>query len=559
MKKLIYPVMSFLIAMTLVFGAGQVSHVSAASNTYYVSPSGRDSNPGSNTAPFKTFPKAVSMLQPGDTLQVLAGTYTETLTLSNSGTASAPISILGNGAIVNMQGINANGIVVSGSYIRVSGFEVIGATDFGILVTGQNVTIENNIVHDNVTRNGVGTCGLSTSWGSALKVKVGGQNTTIRNNTVYDNCGEGIAVTRGVTALVEGNTVSDSYGVNIYIDNSPYVNVRNNRSFCTGTHLRDGNRATGIALGEESYSGWGAQLHDVFVSGNSITDCRTGVAAYESYVGGTLTNVTITNNYVPSGQKRGVSLQTLANQNVVVSYNTLFNDIYVYQSAGVTLTGNTIGSAAPTPTSTNPPLPTNTTVPPSFTPSATLVPASPTATNPPLPTSTPVVPGITPIATLIPASPTATNIVLPSPTATLIAVVPTATQSAATVVPPPSNMFDDKNSAFVYSSGWHNISNASAYNGAYKQTSQNGATITFPFTGQSFSIIYKGGVAFSKFDVYVDGQYVATLVQTLAKPTYQMRWDYPGQFAYGNHTLKLVFKVTSSTVYRGSLDAVIVR
>ena len=559
MKKLIYQVMSFLIAMTLTVGAGQVSPVSAAANTYYVSPTGSDSNPGSSTAPFKTFPKAVSALQPGDTLQVLSGTYTETLTLSNSGTASAPITILGNGAIVNMQGINANGITVSGSYMRVSGFEVTGATDFGIVVLSQNVTIENNIVHDNVTKNGVGTCGLSTSWGSGVKVRVGGQNTTIRNNTVYNNCGEGIAVTRGVTALVEGNTVSDNFSVNIYVDNSPYVNVKSNRSYCTGTHLRNGNRPSGIALGEELYSGWGAQLHDVVISGNSITDCSTGVAAFESNVGGTLTNVTIANNYIPSGQKRSISLQTLTNQNVVVSYNTLFNSIYLYQSAGVTLTGNIINGAVPTPTSTNPPLPTITAVVPSLTPTATLVPASPTSTNPPLPTSTIVVPSATPIATLVPASPVATSVVLPSPTATLLVQASTATQSAATSAPMSSNIFDDRNSAFVYSSRWKNISTTNAYNGSYRETTHNGATITFSFTGQSFSVIYKGGAALSKFDIYVDGQYVATLDQNLSTTTYQVRWDYPGQFVHGSHTLKFVFKVTSSTVYRGSLDAVIVR
>lgn len=518
-------------ALTLAWGGNSVPQVAAASNTYYVSSTGSDSNSGSSTAPFKTFPRAVSSLQPGDTLQVLPGTYGDILTLSTSGLEGAPITVIGDGAILNMQGVNANGIVVSGSYIRVSGFEVTGATDFGILVTGRNVTIENNRVHDNVTRNGVGTCGTSMSWGSAVKVKVGGQNTTIRNNTVYDNCGEGIAVTRGVTALVEGNTVSDSFGVNIYIDNSPYVTVQNNTSYCTGTHLKDSNRATGIALGEEVYSGWGAQLHDVLISGNTITDCRTGVAAYESYAGGTLTNVTITNNYVPSGQRRGVSLQTLANQNVVVSYNTLFNDIYVYQSAGVTLNGNIIGGTAPAPTSTSLPSPTSTQVVPSFTPTATQVPASPTAT--------------------------ATKTVLPSPTATLI--VPTSTQNVATSTPSSSKTFDDKNSAFVYSSGWHTITTTSAYNGSYRQTSQNGVTVTFPFTGQSFSIIYKGGAVFSKFDVYVDGTYVATLDQKLSTATYQKRWDYPGQFAYGNHTLKLVFKVTSATIYRGSLDAVIVR
>jgi hypothetical protein len=141
------------------------------------------------------------------------------------------------------------------------------------------------------------------------------------------------------------------------------------------------------------------------------------------------------------------------------------------------------------------------------------------------------------------------------PTPTL--VVPTAPN---TPVPATSaKTIDDKNSAFVYSAGWQTIATTKAYGGSYQETIQNGATITFPFTGQSFSLVYKGGLTFSKFDVYVDGALVGTLDQKLGTATYQVRWDYPGQFALGNHTLKLVFKVTSSTVNRGSLDAVIVR
>ncbi|HLO17537.1 MAG TPA: hypothetical protein VK206_22080, partial [Anaerolineales bacterium] len=109
------------------------------------------------------------------------------------------------------------------------------------------------------------------------------------------------------------------------------------------------------------------------------------------------------------------------------------------------------------------------------------------------------------------------------------------------------------------SSGWQSVSTTNAYGGSYKETTQNGTTVTFPFTGQSFSLIYKGGVTFSKFDVYMDGALVGTLDQKLSTTTYQKRWDYPAQLTYGSHTLKLVFKVTSSTIYRGSLDAVIVR
>ena len=346
--------MRFLIAFALTFGwysqaavLGSMNAVMAASNTYYVSPSGSDSNPGSSAAPFKTFAKAVSVLQAGDTLQVLKGTYYETLTLSKLGTENAPITVVGNNAILNMQGTNPRGIVAKGSHLHISGFEITRATEYGIYVDGNNIVVENNVLHDNVTKNGVGTCGQSTSWGSAVKVKDGTVNTTIRSNTVYDNCGEGITVTRGTTSLIENNTVHDNFSANIYVDNSPFVTVRNNTSYCTGTHLRDGKRPSGIAVGEESYAGWGAQLHDILISGNTITDCRTGISAYESNVGGTLTNVSILNNNIPSGEKRSISLQTLSNKNVLIANNHIFNSVYVLQPAGVTLNGNVIDGSTP--------------------------------------------------------------------------------------------------------------------------------------------------------------------------------------------------------------------
>ncbi len=353
MNKSVYRFLSLIAVFALTF-AGYDRAIASSSlqiaNTYYVSASGSDSNPGTQAAPFKTFAKATSVLIPGDMLQVVTGTYFETLNVSASGTAATPITVVGNNSVLNMQGINANGIAISGNYIRVSGFEITRATDFGILITGKYVTVERNNIHDNVTRNGVGTCGISTSWGSALKVKVGGENSIIRNNTVYNNCGEGIAVTRGVTTQVEGNTVYDNFRVNIYIDNSPYTTVQNNVSYCTGTHLYNGTRAEGISMGEEWYSNWGAQLHDIMVSGNTIRDCRYGVSAYESNVGGTLINVDISRNSVPSGETRSISLQTLSNQNVSVSNNTVFNEIYVLQPAGVTMSGNTVGGGASAPT-----------------------------------------------------------------------------------------------------------------------------------------------------------------------------------------------------------------
>jgi hypothetical protein len=160
-------------------------------------------------------------------------------------------------------------------------------------------------------------------------------------------------------------------------------------------------------------------------------------------------------------------------------------------------------------------------------------------------------------------TPTPTRVTLPSPTATLIAPTPAATQTPVASTPTAGSTtpqtLDDKNSAFAYSSGWQTMSTTNAYGGSYKETTQDGATVTLPFTGQSFSLIYKGGITFSKFDISVDDVLIGTLDQKMGAATYQVRWDYPGQLSLGNHTLKLVFKVTSATINRGSLDSVIVR
>ncbi|MHC4439822.1 MAG: DUF1565 domain-containing protein, partial [Planctomycetota bacterium] len=65
--------------------------------TYFVdanNPNARDTNPGTESQPFKTIGKATPLLQAGDTLLIRAGVYRESVTLSKSGTASNPITIM---------------------------------------------------------------------------------------------------------------------------------------------------------------------------------------------------------------------------------------------------------------------------------------------------------------------------------------------------------------------------------------------------------------------------------------------------------------------------------
>jgi hypothetical protein len=333
MNKTIY----FLISMIASFALTLGNYSSAIASPAAVAKSVSVVIGGVST-PCSTLDQCSGLLVPGATMYV-SGEWDETLTVSAMGTSAQPINVIGTSAVI--LATTSNGIWIAGDYINLSGFEVSGAKSFGIAVTGKHIIIENNIVHHAVTGNGInGSCG-SGSHGSALKLSLGAEDVIVRGNTVHENCGEGIAVTRGVNVLIENNTVWDNFVVNIYVDNSPYVVVQNNTSTCTGSYMRSGRRPNGVSLGEESYSGWGAQRHDINILNNVIDGCDYGILAWESYVGGTMKNVLISGNTIKSGITRSISLYTL-NQNVRVENNLIYADLYVKNMDGVTLLNNTI-------------------------------------------------------------------------------------------------------------------------------------------------------------------------------------------------------------------------
>lgn len=253
-------------------------------------------------------------------------------------------------------------------------------------------------------------------------------------------------------------------------------------------------------------------------------------------------------SYRPSSTSPAI--RAAANINILIDFynntrGTTF-DIGAIQVSGATVTASTQEAASPTPTLAQP---TNT--PPPATVQNTLTPVPPTAQ--PTGTSVPVTPTLEePGASPTPVPPTATvtNVpVEPSPTATLTLPPPQPSQEMT---------YDNKHSALVYSAGWVEEASPYALGGSYMRTSTNGASVSLPFTGQSFSLIYKGGPSYRKMDVYVDNILVATIDQRHDASTYKARWDYAGQLAPGPHTLKLVFVTTSATT-SGSVDVVIVR
>ena len=63
-----------------------------SAQTYYVATNGSDSNPGTESQPWATFSKAMTVLQPGDTLLIKDGTYYQQLRVNISGALGNPIT-----------------------------------------------------------------------------------------------------------------------------------------------------------------------------------------------------------------------------------------------------------------------------------------------------------------------------------------------------------------------------------------------------------------------------------------------------------------------------------
>ena len=87
--RVIYIVLILSGLVTLLFPCTwSISSGAAGARQFYVATTGNDSNPGTSTsAPWRTIQHAMSSATPGSTVNIMAGTYQERLTLNVSGTS----------------------------------------------------------------------------------------------------------------------------------------------------------------------------------------------------------------------------------------------------------------------------------------------------------------------------------------------------------------------------------------------------------------------------------------------------------------------------------------
>ena len=351
----------------------------AACNTYYVSTTGSDSNPGTITSPWGTLKKATGKVVACDTVYVRGGTYVEAININASGTASAPIKIsaypgelpiidgqgkyptiswaplvnlIGNYIVMsgfevkNTSNYNAMGVVLYGHHNRVSSFNVHHTYQNGIVIKGDYGIVENSSVWQasQVNVNGSSTQG----WASGISAARDPVNritdkAIMRGNIVYANWGEGLSTFEANGTIVDNNVVYDNWSANTYISDARNVIFRNNLVYTTPNNAVNKTSSL-LQLSDEvsskPRSNNNVVINNMFLRGNIAAFVWTGVS------GSGLVNALIANNTIVNGTVfTGPIIQGSSIQNNIVYRNDNGVLAQVASRNGLSLSNNLWSSA----------------------------------------------------------------------------------------------------------------------------------------------------------------------------------------------------------------------
>ena len=218
-------------------------------DTYYISPSGSDSNPGTFAYPWKTIAKANSTLIPGDTVLIHAGAYSDQIRPINNGASDLnriTYREYGDGnVIVTIPGItfyrpDAGAIALGDcSYITVDGIKVWPGWStlkqcFGNMAGSDHCIVENCVMEGAISRGFVMADWLADE---NLGRHFESSYNMFRNNTVTGVIETEDLVTLGCNShhnLVEDNILFEAGHVvlNVFpglLDNPHHNVIRNNR------------------------------------------------------------------------------------------------------------------------------------------------------------------------------------------------------------------------------------------------------------------------------------------------------------------------------------------
>lgn len=331
---------------------------------YYVAPTGSDSNNGSLSSPWKTIQYAATKAIAGDTVNVRAGTYPETINITRSGSAAAGQRIVFRNYPGERPVLDAAGKSVSNgqsgvinltdvSYVTVDGFEVKNLTanstsnvPVGIFITGAGgyVEILNNRIHD--IKNSASGCNAN-----ALGLAVYGNKApdSINNLTISGNeldhltlgCSESMSINGNVQYWkVTNNIVHDNN--NIGIDAIGFEGTSPNPAYDQARDgLISGNTVYNItsygnpAYGNE-YSADGIYVDGgtrIIIENNIIHHTDFGIELASEHLGKSTSYITARNNLVWNNNAAGITIGGYASSTGSTDFCTIVNNTFLFNDS----------------------------------------------------------------------------------------------------------------------------------------------------------------------------------------------------------------------------------
>ncbi len=379
---------SILIHLSALFSILLFSMTSFA-NTYYVSPTGSDSNPGTLSEPWRTIARANSKLVAGDTVYIRQGTYNESIKPANSGTPGNPIVYRKYGdEVVTIDGVSVGVSLNDNTYILVDGLRITNVGRFVTIHKGGRSFDTHNTVQNCYMENASEWGGISIYWANYNKLL----NNTIKNsfgdvielyhscnyNLIKDNTVEGGPLnTHAVFTLrpyygeapAKFNVIQDNYFFNAGDDNVMIVHntdhnliernvivsageesrtAGNGLKFAGGANniLRHNtfyaNRTAGIDIHTQSYgvehawAKWNV-LYNNTSCGNGLGSWNAGGLSFTVYAAGAehdLKDNVILNNILVTNNPKEIYIGTVAGAEAQMGPNVYENNLVFHNDPG---------------------------------------------------------------------------------------------------------------------------------------------------------------------------------------------------------------------------------
>jgi parallel beta-helix repeat protein len=311
--------------------------------TFYVSPTGNDQNPGNENLPWKTFQHAADLVDPGDVIIIMPGTYGKGMKLSKSGTADLPIKFKGNDVskvIIDASADNERDCVFMENcqYIFLENITIQNAGRAGLRLSySHHITIKNCRLLNN-TKWGIFTdfsdyttiqdCEASGSREEhGIYISNSSDFALIKRNRCGNNAASGIQINADPSMGGDGISSGCTIDSNLCYENGSLggsaINLASMRDSVISNNVVYNNYAGGIAAWDDGQGdSWGSKNLQII---NNTIYFRPGQGRWCISLKNGTVNGTIKNNLLFGGARGSIELDDTTFSSITSDYNILFS------------------------------------------------------------------------------------------------------------------------------------------------------------------------------------------------------------------------------------------